>query len=69
MYLSRNVVFALQTPAVIRSPSRRSLARNVLTHVNTPKGAGVEAEWLVAIYVKMGAVAGRIISHQGEEVF
>jgi hypothetical protein len=45
------------------------LARKVLTHANTPKGAGVEAEWLLAIYVKIGAVAARIISHQGEEIF
>jgi hypothetical protein len=42
------------------------LARKVLTHVNTREGAGVEAEWLLAIYVKIGAVAARIISHQGE---
>jgi hypothetical protein len=45
------------------------LARKVLTHVNTPKGAWVEAEWLLAIYAKIGAVAARIISRQGEEIF
>jgi hypothetical protein len=45
------------------------LARKVLTHVNTPKGAGVEAEWLLATYMQIGAVAARIINHQGEEIF
>jgi hypothetical protein len=45
------------------------IARKALTHVNTPKGAGVEAEWLLAIYVNIGAVAARVTSHQCEEIF
>jgi hypothetical protein len=45
------------------------LARKILTHVNTPKGARVEAEWLMATYAQIGAVAARIINHQGEEIF
>jgi hypothetical protein len=28
------------------------IARKLLTHVNTPKGAGMEAKWLLTIYVK-----------------
>jgi hypothetical protein len=33
------------------------------------QGAAVEAEWLLATYVQIGAVAARIIGHQGEEIF
>jgi hypothetical protein len=28
------------------------IARKLLTHVNTPKGAGMEAKWLLTIGVK-----------------
>jgi hypothetical protein len=64
LYVSRNVVFALQTSgghsitfAAVACPQRFDPREH-------PRAPG----WRLSGYVKMGAVAARIISHQGEEV-